>query len=421
VTERQAIWAQAASLFDELAQHPSGERERIMAERTIPGPVRRWLDELLEAHDADRSMIIDRRIDDLARGLADKADAPTIEDPSGQRFGPWRARRTVGRGGMGLVLEGERADGRFEMRVAIKLLAPEALGASAQSLIEQEVRTLARLEHPGIARLVDGGVRDDGVAWLAMEFVDGESIDAWCERQKPGIEQRLALFRQVAEAVSFCHRALVAHGDIKPANILVDEYGRARLLDFGIAARMTESGSEASAGGTRSWCSPGYASPERLAGQPPSIEDDVFALGAVLFRFLNGRGIRSAPEQTRLLSGRALDRPGCVSLRRRGSRRRRQPGAGGRPGCALSKRRGASGRSRALGARLSGRRPRRRHPVSLPALAGPPPQPGGGRRRGGPGAAGGHRAGVVAGRPRPPGRRTRRAQRALGRGRAGAG
>ena len=307
MSERQAVWAQAASLFDELAERTADERERIMARRTIPEPVRRWLDELLEAHDADRSMIIDRRIDDLARGLAEAGDMPGAEDLAGQQFGPWRARETVGRGGMGLVLEGERADGGFDMRVAIKVLAPEMLGAGAQALIEQEVRTLARLEHPGIARLVDGGVRDDGVAWLAMEFVDGEPLDAWCDLHRPSLETRLDLFRQVADAVSYCHRALVAHGDIKPGNVLVDEQGRARLLDFGIAARMADSAKEPGSASVGRWCSPGYASPERLAGQAPSIDDDVFALGALLYRILNGRGIRSAPEQTRLLSGRAGD------------------------------------------------------------------------------------------------------------------
>ncbi|HSH27462.1 MAG TPA: serine/threonine-protein kinase, partial [Wenzhouxiangella sp.] len=253
MTEQQAIWAQAASLFDELAQRPVAERERVLAKRTVPELVRRWLDELLEAHDADRSMLIDRRIDELARGLTDAGDTPAAEDLVGQRFGPWQARAALGRGGMGLVLEGERADGRFDMRVAIKLLAPETLGASAQALIEQEVRTLARLEHPGIARLVDGGVRDDGVAWLAMELVDGQPLDAWCDRREPSLERRLGLFRQVAEAVSCCHRALVAHGDIKPANILVDEQGRARLLDFGIAARMAEPASGPDVRSTGRW------------------------------------------------------------------------------------------------------------------------------------------------------------------------
>ncbi len=298
-------WSQAATLFDELAERSSDERERIMADRTVPPAVRRWLDELLEAHDADQSLLIDRRIDDLARGLIGSPDTGHARDLVGERFGPWRARGAVGRGGMGVVLEGERADGRFDMRVAIKVLAPEALGAPAQALIEQEVRTLAQLEHPGIARLVDGGVRDDGVAWLAMEFVDGEALDAWCERRRPSLDERAALFRQVADAVSYCHRALVAHGDIKPANILVDAHGRARLLDFGIASRIAESRPRASDNAVARWCSPGYASPERLAGQPPSIADDVFALGAVLGRSLTGHGIRSAPEQTRLLSGDA--------------------------------------------------------------------------------------------------------------------
>ncbi|WP_376693099.1 protein kinase domain-containing protein [Wenzhouxiangella sp. EGI_FJ10409] len=297
------VWSQAAALFDELAEKRSPERERILADRQVPEAVRRWLDELLDAHDTDRSLLIDRRVEELARGLTGAASGLSAEQLVGQDFGPWRSRQAVGRGGMGVVLEGERADGRFDMRVAIKVLDPEGLGSAAQTVIEQEVRTLARLEHPGIARLVDGGVRDDGVAWLAMEFVDGEPLDAWCDRRGSSLAERLALFRQVAEAVAYCHRSLVAHGDIKPGNILVDESGRARLLDFGIAARMTDPGAADSVSRAGRWCSPGYASPERLAGQAPSIGDDEFALGAVLYRLLTGQGIRSALKQTRLLSG----------------------------------------------------------------------------------------------------------------------
>lgn len=297
------VWSQAAALFDELAEKRSPERERILADRQVPEAVRRWLDELLDAHDTDRSLLIDRRVEELARGLTGVSSELSAEQLVGQDFGPWRSRQAVGRGGMGVVLEGARADGRFDMRVAIKVLDPEGLGSAAQTVIEQEVRTLARLEHPGIARLVDGGVREDGVAWLAMEFVDGEPLDAWCERRDSSLAERLALFRQVAEAVAYCHRSLVAHGDIKPGNILIDETGRARLLDFGIAARMTDPGTADSVSKAGRWCSPGYASPERLAGQAPSIGDDEFALGAVLYRLLTGQGIRSALKQTRLLSG----------------------------------------------------------------------------------------------------------------------
>lgn len=305
MTTETKLWSQAAALFDELADRSPEQRRHVIAERQVPDAVREWLDQLLEAHDAERSLLIDRRIDDLARGLAGSPGPADAEQLIGQRFGPWRARARAGRGGMGVVLEGERADGRFEMRVAIKVLAPEALGDAAQAVIEQEVRTLARLEHPGIARLLDGGVREDAVAWLAMEFVDGEPLDAWCERHRPSRDERLALFRQVAEAVAYCHRGLVAHGDIKPANILVDEHARVRLLDFGIAARMAEGDADDGRAAVGRWCSPGYASPERLAGQAPSIPDDVFALGAVLYRLLHGRGIRSAPAQTRLLRGEA--------------------------------------------------------------------------------------------------------------------
>jgi len=315
----QSIWRQAAALFDELAPLGTRERNAILERRNIPREVRRWLDELLAAHDSDNTAIIDREIDQLVECLIPESrlTPQSAERLAGQSFGPWRATGELGRGGMGIVLSGERADGQFEMRVAIKLLDPAAFDSELAELFRREVRILAELSHPGIAQLLDGGLTDEGIPYLVMEYIDGQPIDQYCREASPDLDARLALFDDVADAVDYCHRHLVVHGDIKPGNVLVDGDGLVRLLDFGIASRLVR---EKGAGNVRMrWCSPGFAAPERFDGAAPAITEDVFALGALLYQLLTGARIRSAPEMGRLLQGEVpRDRPASASERARG-------------------------------------------------------------------------------------------------------
>jgi len=292
-------WARAAELFDELAPMTGPERQQRLHDETIPREVRRWLDELLAAHDSNRSLIIDRQVDTLARSLAPDAPVLAAEEYVGQRFGSWRADAEIGRGGMGVVLTGERADGQFEMRVAIKLLDPQRVSGATVEAIGRELRLLASLEHPGIARLIDGGISDDGLPFLVMEYVDGKPITEWAENNKPDVVRRVSALIDAARAVGHCHARLVVHGDIKPGNVMVDATGRVRLLDFGIASRLSDDAERA----TGDWCSPGYAAPERLRGAAPSVADDVYALGALLYVLLTGTAIRGAQEQTRIVTG----------------------------------------------------------------------------------------------------------------------
>lgn len=193
-----------------------------------------------------------------------------------ERVGPFRLEVPIGRGGMGEVWLGVRDDGLFEQRVAIKLIGRHAL-ARAAAAFDEERRLLARLEHPNIARLIDGGVADSGQPWLAMELIEGRPIDAACEGL--GIEARVALFLKAADAVQYAHSRMIAHADLKPSNILVGPDGRLKLLDFGIARLLDET--------TGPWAARGavtrdFASPQRLAGAGPSVADDVFALGRTL-------------------------------------------------------------------------------------------------------------------------------------------
>ncbi len=194
----------------------------------------------------------------LFRDLVSRGGVSTDALAPGTRLGAFRVVRELGRGGMGVVHLAERDDGAFAQQVALKCLVDRDSAASTE-LFLRERQILAGLRHPNIARLLDGGRADDGLLWFAMEWVEGERIDAHCARAGLGFEDRLRLWLGVAEAVQFAHARLLIHRDIKPGNVLVDADGQPRLLDFGIAALLGEGE------GTRAY-SPGHASPEQRAG-----------------------------------------------------------------------------------------------------------------------------------------------------------
>jgi len=218
----------------------------------------------------------------------------------GDRIGPYRVEGLLGQGGMGTVLLASRADGQFRQKVAIKLLRHDIVGEEPRRhfLIERQI--LARLDHPSIARVFDGGRTEDGRPYLVMEYVEGEPIDRYCERHGLGVRERLGLFMAVCDAVHCAHQSLIVHRDLKPANILVSEDGRPRLLDFGVAKLLAE-GTE---GGRAVWSplTPEYASPEQVRGDPVTTASDVYALGVLLYR---------------LLCDEALGAPGQMASRRR--------------------------------------------------------------------------------------------------------
>jgi eukaryotic-like serine/threonine-protein kinase len=202
-----------------------------------------------------------------------------------QQLGKWRVLREIGRGGMGVVLLGERADGAFDKQVAIKVLPPALAGANGARRLAAEAQALARLEHPHIARLLDAGV-DQGCAYLVMEHVAGLPITAHAQQGALGQRQQLALLLQLCSAVQFAHGQLLVHRDIKPDNVLVDTQGQVRLLDFGIAKVLH---ADAPTATVQAALTPAYASPEQLLGQPSGVAGDVFSLGVLLFQLLTGR------------------------------------------------------------------------------------------------------------------------------------
>jgi eukaryotic-like serine/threonine-protein kinase len=225
--------------------------------------------------------------------LADLPDAPTLDQGEdgaatriGRRIGPYEVEGELGRGGMGVVLRAVRADDTYRKAVAIKLVPEAGLSESARRRFLEERRILAHLDHPNIARLLDGGETEAGLPYLVMELVDGQRIDRYCDGLGLTIAQRLALFVEVAAAVHYAHRNLVSHRDLKPPNILVTADGVPKLLDFGIA-RLRHPEQEATVTDVRA-LTPEYASPEQAKGEPLTIATDVYSLGVILYELLTG-------------------------------------------------------------------------------------------------------------------------------------
>src|SRR5690348_1809202 len=224
--------------------------------------------------------------------FAPAAGAPDLSGQQAQAPAPrnYRILRLLGEGGMGMVYLAERCDEGFSQQVALKFLHAANEGSPIlHERFSQERRLLARLEHPGIARLLDGGMMDSGRPFLAMEYVEGRRIDEWCDARALSFNERIVLFLKVCDAVEFAHRNLVIHRDIKPANILVTADGTPKLLDFGIA-RLIEDGGQVLATATAAHAlTLAYASPEQIEQQPLTTAADVYSLGMVLYQLVAGR------------------------------------------------------------------------------------------------------------------------------------
>ena len=293
------------SIFDAAVDVPPGEQTAFV-ERECGG------DEELRAEVLDlvrsyhrRDSVLEAPAARIAAPLLDAAAA--IGGPAPDHIGAFRIVREIGRGGMGRVFLGERADGQFEQRVAIKLIQHGAPGVLRRFV--EERRILALLAHPGIARLVDGGITDGGLPYFAMELVEGEPIDRYCDAQGLTLDERLELFAGVCDAVAYAHHQLVVHRDIKPSNILVTADGRAKLLDFGIAKLL--GGRPTADGDTRTGFSamtPEFAAPEQVRGTTVSTATDVYSLGVLLYLLVAGE----RPYDVRGLSAAEVERIVCV-------------------------------------------------------------------------------------------------------------
>jgi len=302
-------WERLQQVFAEVLEADPGHRDVLVEERCAGDPeLAREVWSLLEAAEGADQFFggLSRRSGALFDPAGERGTGPDVgpisgrvgafdtgtPQPTTRRFGPYRLVRQIGAGGMGTVYYAERADDLFQKGVAVKVLPP---GMGTEALLrrfEDERRILARLQHPGIAGLLDGGVAEDGTPFFVLEYVDGHPIDRYCRDRGLSVEDRLRLFLQVCEAVDYAHRNLVVHRDLKPSNIMVTADGRAELLDFGIAKVLDLEEGEEDPQLTRIHgrpLTPGFASPEQIRGEPLTTSADVYSLGVLLYLLLAGR------------------------------------------------------------------------------------------------------------------------------------
>ncbi len=269
-----------AELFEQAIELPEHERETWLAAACAGNEeLRAEVERLLRA-DARAARFMERPPAEVA-AVADRKS-----DGAPDHFGPYRVLHRIGAGGMGEVWLGERSDGEFEQRVAIKQLAYPTPGLLQR--FRQERQILARLEHPNIARLIDGGVGGDGSPYLVMEYVEGVPITTFAREHAFDVPTLLRLFLRVCDAVQYAHQNLVVHRDLKPSNIFVTSEGLPKLLDFGIAKVLTTTDVDAPTQTVARMLTPDYAAPEQFTGAPVTTATDVYALGVVLYELLSG-------------------------------------------------------------------------------------------------------------------------------------
>ncbi len=277
-------WVEVRALLNATLALPADERNAFLARAASDPEVIAEVRALM-VFDRQSSLIFS--IEDWQQRMARSEHDANL---SGTVIGSYRLIDELGRGGMGTVYLAERADGAYLQRVAIKVLQENIFTPALADRFRQERQILARLSHPGVARLLDGGVMPDGRPYLVLEYVEGLPIDRFCDERQLNVEARLRLFLQVAEVVQSAHQQLVLHLDLKPANILVTPEGDPRLLDFGIARIVSEAETASDRSETTlRLLTPRYASPEQASGAPLGVASDVFSLATLLYRLLTGK------------------------------------------------------------------------------------------------------------------------------------
>jgi tetratricopeptide (TPR) repeat protein len=294
-------WRRAKEIFSTAIDLAETERGLFLEVQPDPQVVLDEVRSLLTIYQQSPDFL-----EGAAPGLppATRADAPEVP-LAGRRIGAWQLLREIGQGGMGVVWEARRADDQYDQRAAVKLLHASLQSERDIRRFRDERQILASLNHPCIARLLDGGMLEDGSPYLVMEYVDGLPLDAWCTREQLSIRQRLEIFLLVCSAVEYAHRRLVIHRDLKPANILVTvNEGVPKLLDFGIA-KLIQAGEREQLSTTR-LLTPECASPEQIRGEAMSPANDVFSLGVLLYVLLTGHHPFAAANSNPLETLRAI-------------------------------------------------------------------------------------------------------------------
>jgi len=314
-------WRKVRKLFEEALELEISARAEFLATKFDGDDrVRTQVIQMLRDHEV--------AADFLERPLGVNASAVALADEgsqaAGRMIGPYRIAREIGRGGMSVVYLAERADDAYRKQVAVKLVWPGLMTGEIERRFRQERRILARLDHPNIARLLDGGVTEDGCQYVVMEYVEGEPIKEFCDSRKLSITERLKLFQQICAAVQYAHDNLIVHRDLKPSNTLVANDGTVKLLDFGIAKLLDPSllGIEDSPPSQTGFhaMTPEYASPEQARGENITTASDVYSLGVMLYELLTGRRpyrikSRAPHEAARVISEEEPPPPSVVVSR----------------------------------------------------------------------------------------------------------
>ncbi len=276
-----ARWLQVKELFQQATELATAERLPFLVQACGGDAALRAEVEKLLAADANAAAFLESTPLTLLN---------TDSLAAGQQLGSYRLLSELGRGGMGTVYLAERADEQFSQQVAIKIIRR---GMDTEDILRRfrnERQILASLNHPNIARLLDGGTTVDGRPFYVMEYIEGSFIDEYCQARQLSLNERLQLFRQVCSAVHYAHQRLVIHRDLKPTNILVTQRGEVKLLDFGIAKLLTPDTHDPQATATLlGLMTPAYASPEQVRGESITTASDVYALGIILYELLTGQ------------------------------------------------------------------------------------------------------------------------------------
>ena len=321
-------WERIKALFEAAADLAPDDRAMLLKKECAGDEaLRREVESLLESDDQTDGFIEEPILEMPRELLSESAE----EALTGRHFGAYQIIREIGRGGLGVVYLAARADDEYHKEVALKLVRR---GLDTEDILRRfrnERQILAQLDHPNIARLIDGGTTDDGLPYFVLEYIDGQPIASYCASHALSISDRLNLFRKVCAAVTYAHQNLVIHRDLKPSNILVTGEGEPKLLDFGIAKVL---GPEEDALGQtiagQRVMTPEYASPEQVKGERITTVSDVYSLGVLLYELLTGRGpyhlkIRTAGEIARAITEQEPARPSTAVGQGDGSSRNQAP------------------------------------------------------------------------------------------------
>ncbi len=280
--DSMTIWQQAQTLFESILHLEPEEQDKQLSQSTATDDVKHAVHALLDAHQMGTRTAFSSALNQLPGALDQMLQ--------GTRLGPYVLTEKISEGGMGQIFLAQRDDGEFDKQVVVKLIRCGILSEDLRMRFQRERQILANLEHPNIAHLIDGGQADQHLLFVVMEYVRGEVIHHYCGQHQLSVQQRIRLFIKLCNAVQYAHQKLVIHRDLKPGNVLVNEQGEPKLLDFGIATLLDQNSSSAVHTVLHTQPrTPLYATPEQIDGQPISTATDVYALGVMLYELLSGQ------------------------------------------------------------------------------------------------------------------------------------